>query len=473
MKLYSYIVLCASLSGALASPAFCQQSEDLAAQSRALADQAARFAAQAKDMTAEFSADRIATLQEQAARVKVQFDDSKIAEMEQKALTAWQDKLSTLPDIQSKLDSLRFKLDSDSFGDLDLAAKSSLDQFDMAFLQAPVPPVPPVAPTAPTAPMVLKGRLFTSRDGASYDAGVRALDQHKYDAAIQNFDGVINAKAPRADGALYWKAYALNRLGKRDEALAVLAGLRRDYASSAWLNDAQALEAEVKQNAGQPISPAQESNEDIKLYAINALVSSDPERAIPLIEGVLKGSTAPNVKDRALFVLSQSRLPRAQQVLTDYAKGSGNPDLQLHAIEYLGNSGTKESQQQLASIYSASSDTRVKSTIIQILARARAYDALMNIAKTEKDQSLRDTAIRDVASSKGAPIEGLLDLYSSSDVNAKRAIVDGFLGKRDAKTLVDLARKENDPTMKKTIVERLSSMRDNKEAMDYMMELLK
>jgi hypothetical protein len=38
---------------------------------------------------------------------------------------------------------------------------------------------------------------------------------------------------------------------------------------------------------------------------------------------------------------------------------------------------------------------------------------------------------------------------------------------------VDLARKETDPTVKRTIVDRLGSMHDSKEAMDYMAELLK
>jgi phenylpyruvate tautomerase PptA (4-oxalocrotonate tautomerase family) len=42
----------------------------------------------------------------------------------------------------------------------------------------------------------------------------------------------------------------------------------------------------------------------------------------------------------------------------------------------------------------------------------------------------------------------------------------------DAKALVDLARKESDPAMKRTIVERLTMMH-SKEATDYMMELLK
>jgi flavin-binding protein dodecin len=136
-------------------------------------------------------------------------------------------------------------------------------------------------------------------------------------------------------------------------------------------------------------------------------------------------------------------------------------------------SGTKEAQQQLVGIYGASADARVKNAILQALMMARANDALMNIAKSEKDAALRDTAIRELVSTKSVPVEGLVELYGSSDASAKRAIIDGLTSRRDAKTLVDLARKEADPATKRTLVERLSSMHDSKEAMDYMMELLK
>lgn len=247
----------------------------------------------------------------------------------------------------------------------------------------------------------------------SYDQGMRELDNRKYDTAAQSFDRVIAAKSARADGALYWKAYALNRLGKRDEALAAVAQLRRDYPKSRWLNDAQALEVQVKQGSGKPISPADESNEDIKLIAINGLMNADPDRAVPLLEGILKGTSAPPVKDRAMFVLAQSQSPRAQQVLGDYARGNGNPDLQVRAIHYLGIAGTQERQQLLLGIYAGSTDNSVKTAVVQALFMAGA-----------------------------------------------------------AARLVDLARKERDPEMKIAIVQQLSMMR-SKEANDYMLELLK
>jgi len=66
-----------------------------------------------------------------------------------------------------------------------------------------------------------------------------------------------------------------------------------------------------------------------------------------------------------------------------------------------------------------------------------------------------------------------VEIYGSADAAAKREIINGLMARGDGKTLVDLARREADPATKKMIVERLSNMRDNKDALDYMMELLK
>jgi tetratricopeptide (TPR) repeat protein len=387
----------------------------------------------------------------------------------------------------------------------------------LAFLQA--------SPGRTAKPRVASG-------DAGYESGTRLLDEHKYDEAIQRFDQVIAAKSDRSDGALYWKAYALNRVGRRDEALGAISALRRDYPNSHWLNDAQALEVEVKQKAGQPVSPADESNDDIKLMAINSLMNADPERAIPLLETLLKSSATPRVKDRAMFVLTQNRSVRAQQVLADYAKGAGNPDLQVRAIRYIGMSGTPEAQQQLVSLYSATGDAAVKREIlrslmvsngkeaifnvaksekdaalreeairqlgamratdqlsqlyasettpevrvqiIRSLMAAGASDKLLEIAKTEKDPQVRSEAIRNFAFSRNTSADNLVGIYSSdTDARTRKEIVNSLHARGDAKALVDIARKETDPTMKKYIVERLSTMRNSKEATDYMMELLK
>ena len=358
---------------------------------------------------------------------------------------------------------------------------------------APLAPLPPLPPELPDIDAILRNvkpqiqaalamadfqvgvasssssRRVISDD--TYDAGTRALDERRYDDAITRFDRVIAAKSDRADRALYWKAYALNRLGRRDDALATIAQLRKDYASSRWLNDAQALEVEVRQGSGQRVSPETEANEDLKLMAINGLMSADPDRALPLLEGLLKGSAAPRLKDRALFVITQSNAPKAKQILADYAKGAGNPDLQSRAIRYIGMAGNAESQQQLSSIYAASNDPAIKREVMRGLMLSKARDPLFNLARTEKDADLRGEAIRLLGAMRAS--EQLAQLYGAeTDAKVKQNIVRSLFVAGDAKSLVDVARKETNPELKKTIVSSLSMMK-SKEATDYLMELLK
>src|SRR4051812_41046752 len=71
-----------------------------------------------------------------------------------------------------------------------------------------------------------------AREDADYRNGRRALDAGKWDEAISAFEASASKKGAAADGALYWKAYAQNRAGRREDALATIAALRRDYASS-------------------------------------------------------------------------------------------------------------------------------------------------------------------------------------------------------------------------------------------------
>jgi hypothetical protein len=284
----------------------------------------------------------------------------------------------------------------------------------------------------------------TGSDDRLYSSGTRALDANRWDDAVKAFAEAASRKSSHADGALYWKAYAENRLGQRDTALATIAALKRDYASSRWLNDAQALEVEIKQQSGKPVSPDSESNEDLKMLALNGILHSDPDQAIPIIEKLLKSNNSPKLKERALFVLSQSSSARAQQILTDVAKGGSNPDLQSKAIHYIAISGNKDARQQLLSIYSPSSDINVKKQIVHslgIMPAAQSGDALVSIYNSDQDQSV------------------------------KREAANGLFIQQNVKGLIDLARKENNLAMKQELVQKLSIMR-SKEATAYLMEIL-
>jgi len=367
-----------------------------------------------------------------------------------------------------------------------------------------------------------------------YKQGRDAIDDGHYDKAVTLFTKLA-ADAPARADALYWKAYAQNKVGQRAEALNTLAGLEQRFADSRWAKDAKALEIEIRQASGQTVSPDAQNDDEIKLLALRGLMDSAPDRALPMIQQLLAANNTAKVKERALFVLSQSGSAKAREMLAGIAKGGtgSNPDLQRRAINFLGMMGNEDARGLLADIYRASSDVAVKRAVLQsfmiagerarLLAVAKTEtspelrgaavqqlgvmgahaelnelyqsetspevkkkilqamfvggnaDRLIELAKTERDPELRKTAVRDLglmnASKTG---DALISIYQSdSSPEIRRAVIQGLFIQNNAHALVTLARAERSAEMKKAIVSQLALMTQSKEAMDYLAELLK
>ena len=100
-----------------------------------------------------------------------------------------------------------------------------------------------------------RGERGRDRGERRYEQGSRALDRREWNEAIASFDEVVAAGEARADGALYWKAYALAKLGRRPEALAALDELGKKHPQSRWLNDARVMRVEIGQAGGKPSRP--------------------------------------------------------------------------------------------------------------------------------------------------------------------------------------------------------------------------
>jgi HEAT repeat protein len=371
------------------------------------------------------------------------------------------------------------------------------------------------------------------RAEGQYERAQRAIERGEWARAIEQFRALANTNFPRYDAALYWQAYSLDRLNRQADALTTVAELLKNYPSSRWLNDARALEIAMRQRAGQPVSPDQQNDDDLKLLAIQGLQQMDPAQGVPLLEKLLQGTQSPRVKERALFVLAQSSSPRAQQVLTGVAKGNSNPDLQRKAIQYLGMHASTANRQVLGDIYESSADLEIKRQILRsfgmagdrqrVLAaatgekspelRAEAVRALgmmgardelwqlyqkessvdvkqqmlqgmmmsndvahlTEVANSDANMDLRRRAIQQLGMAGGGGRSGdtLVAIYSrQSDPGVKRAAIDGLFISGNASALVTLARKESDRDLKRRIVEKLAIM-DAREAQEYMVELLK
>jgi HEAT repeats len=280
----------------------------------------------------------------------------------------------------------------------------------------------------------------SSQEDTLYAQGTKAMDEQRWSDAVTAFDGVAAAKGKRADAGLYWKAYSLDKLGRKDDARAVCDSLRKEQPSSSWNRECIVLRArsgvdpqvvrDFVRQADDFNVKAKDYNDlrdiyigsrekhtttedDIKILALRSLMQQDPAKALPLLRDMLHSDKSVAVKREALFVLSRSKDPQAQTILTEVATTKGDPDLQREAIQMLALNRGKDAGPALVEIY------------------------------------------------RGA-----------TDAGVKRAAVNGLFLAHDAPHLVELARGEKDLNQKREIVSQLAIMKDPA-ATDYMLELLK
>src|SRR5258708_1025297 len=114
-----------------------------------------------------------------------------------------------------------------------------------------------------------------NREDERYERGTEALDEERWDRAVEAFDSVASMGGRRADAGLYWKAYAQRKAGRPADALAALGQLRKTAPQSKYIKEADNLELEIRQDSGRPPAPERASNDDEKLIALNALLTSN------------------------------------------------------------------------------------------------------------------------------------------------------------------------------------------------------
>jgi hypothetical protein len=230
--------------------------------------------------------------------------------------------------------------------------------------------------------------------------------------------------------------------------------MKKRFPQSRWIKDAGALEIEVKQSTGQPAHPESQPDEELKMLAIQGLMNSDPQRAMPLLEKVLNGPGAPKEKSKALFVLAQNGSAQSREILGRIARGQSNPDLQRKAVQYLGMFGGQQSRQTLAEIYSSTNDVSIKHAILRSYMIGGDKEHLFAAAKTEKDASLRGEAIRQLGLVH-AP-EELRQLYAAETTpEVKKDILQAFFLSGDAKFLAEVAQSEKSPEIRRAAIHNL------------------
>jgi len=292
------------------------------------------------------------------------------------------------------------------------------------------------------------------REQERYERGTEAVEREDWDTAIRVFQEVAEAGTRRTDAALYWKAYAQSKSGHRPEALATIQDLRKRFAGSRWLRQAQALEMEIRQASGQAPSPESVGDEELKLMALNGLMTMDAEKALPMLEKLLAGSSSPRLRERALFVLCQGHSPRGREIVVKIARGQESPDMQRKAIEYLGLFGGPESRQALSDIYASAPDVEVKKAVLHAFMLGGEKARVLAAAKGEANPELRREAIQQLGV-MGAQDEVWSLYQSETSAHVKRSLINALFIGGSAERLSELAKSEKDPELRRDAITHL------------------
>ncbi|MDJ0710918.1 MAG: HEAT repeat domain-containing protein [Woeseiaceae bacterium] len=198
-----------------------------------------------------------------------------------------------------------------------------------------------------------------------------------------------------------------------------------------------------------------EDRESLRLAALEALISAPPERALPIVDKVLAGDHSEELKERALFILSQLDSPEAQSRLMSFAR-DGQGEVRLEAIRMVGISGDKQAMAGLAEIYS-NGDSDTREAVLEAYLIADDEDAVFAIAAATEDEDEFSSAV-EMLGAMGAT-DKLRNLRERAGLS--QSLIEAYAISGDAETLRQLALDDSNPETQQHAIEGLGIIGDD------------
>jgi HEAT repeat protein len=311
--------------------------------------------------------------------------------------------------------------------------------------------------------------------GEAADAAAKALragrdliEEGRWQEAVSSFKGFV-ATYPRSksvDAALYWLAFALKKQAKLVEADQTLVRLVREHPKSSWRDDAEAMRVEMAPQLGNQAAINEaldgskgQADDEMKSLALQALVFSNPARALPLLQEILKpeSEASRNSKQTAVAFLAQMR-GQGFDTLLDVARNHKDTELRRTAIFWIGQSTDERAFEFLREVVMGASEKKelLDAALFAISQsrnpRARAY--IFEVARSAPSAELRRSAVVNIGMRGGdSAVEELLAIYESEpDVEVKKQVLFAFSmsGAQARAKLIEVARGETNLELRKT-----------------------
>ena len=290
-----------------------------------------------------------------------------------------------------------------------------------------------------------------------YDEGQKALREQNWTEAAEQFKQAIKADKDNADASMYWRAHALYKAGRKNEAERQVRSLERKYPDSRWVKEARVLQIEHEGSEPVLAGAADESglDEELRMFALARLMDRDPERALPLVLDLIQNTDSESVRRDSLFMLGMSEDPRAQQAIAQIARDSKDPALQVNAIQMLGIASSEPSLALLADLYRESDSVEVKQAVIQAYMVGDGSESLVDILKSEQNPELQTEIIHAMGVTGATDdLRGLYPTLSSQETRV--AALEALSIAGDAQILREVLNTETDPELRKTAIQGIA-----------------
>ena len=189
--------------------------------------------------------------------------------------------------------------------------------------------------------------------------------------------------------------------------------------------------------------------EELQMIALEALIHIPEEQALPKVLTLLQGDGSDELKESALFVLSQMDSPEASAALLDFAR-NGSGEAQEEAITMIGINGDETALAALPEIYAAG-DEDIREAVLEAYLIADDVEGVFTIAMNATDEDDYEEAV-EILAVMGAQ-EELAKLREAKGTS--EALVEAFMISDNYEELEKLARDGSDLDVQEEAIEAL------------------
>jgi len=189
--------------------------------------------------------------------------------------------------------------------------------------------------------------------------------------------------------------------------------------------------------------------EELKIAALEALMAAPPKRALPIAAKVLASDNSDDVKERALFILSQIDSPEAHDILIRTAQ-EGSGELREEAIRMIGISGNSDALARLGDLYD-NGDEETREAVLEAYLIADDEEAVYQLAVKASNAGNEDDfeSAVEMLGAMGAH-EQLRRLRESTGIS--ESLIEAYAISGDADSLRELALDGSDPELQEQAI---------------------